>query len=131
MKKLRELFADEPVNTGRQPEIDLCRAVVVFFLATIHCFVECSTDEQLWQKLPYFFDSVLGGPWAAPMFIFTMGLAISYSRHNSPRYPVYAAGRGVRILLAGLSLNVCRYLIPSLVGWLISGDSEFYLDGLE
>ena len=49
-----KFFSKTDVNMGRQPEIDLSKAVVIFFLATIHVYVECSTEKQLWGGLPYF-----------------------------------------------------------------------------
>ena len=111
----------------RQPEVDLTKALVVFFLATIHCFVECSTDTQLWTGLPYFFDSILGGPWAAPMFIFSMGIGLAFTNRNKASDLLR---RGISIILVGLLLNVFRFLIPSLVGYAITHDTEFYLDEL-
>ena len=121
------IFVKEEVNTGRQPELDLAKAVVIFFLATIHVYVECSTDAQLWTGLPYFFDSVLGGPWAAPMFIFSMGIGLAYTKESG-------AGdlfrRGIHVAIVGLLLNVCRFLVPSFVGWMITGDDAMYIDRL-
>lgn len=111
----------------RQPEVDLTKAFVTFFLATIHVFVECSTDDQLWTGLPYFFDSILGGPWAAPMFIFSMGIGLAFTTRNKPMDLFF---RGVKILLVGLLLNVTRFLIPSLLGFMITKDQAFYIDKL-
>lgn len=115
------------VNTGRQKEIDLAKAVVIFFLATIHVYVECSTDLQLWGGLPYLFDSIVGGPWAAPMFIFSMGIGLAYTPKNTPRDLFL---RGLNIALVGFLLNICRFLIPSLVGYAITGDGAMYLEDL-
>ena len=111
----------------RQPEVDMTKALVIFFLATIHCFVECSTDAQLWKGLPYFFDSILGGPWAAPMFIFSMGIGLAFTTRNKP-FDLFK--RGINIMMVGLLLNVCRFLIPSFVGYAVTHDSEFYFDRL-
>lgn len=111
----------------RQPEVDLAKAVVIFFLATIHAYVECSTDDQLWHGLPYFFDSILGGPWAAPMFIFSMGIGLAFTTKNSPKQ---IFRRGITIWLVGFLLNICRFLIPSIVGYLITDDRSFYIKPL-
>lgn len=47
VKKLKErVFFESPLNTGRQHEFDLARAVVIFFLAFIHMTIECSTDAN-------------------------------------------------------------------------------------
>lgn len=111
----------------RQPEVDMAKAIVIFFLATIHVFVECSTDEQLWEGLPYFFDSILGGPWAAPMFIFSMGIGLAFTTKNKPKDLFL---RGLNILLVGTFLNLLRFLVPSLFGFVITKDAEFYLEPL-
>ncbi len=121
------VFETTEVNTGRQKEVDLAKAVVIFFLATIHVYVECSTDDQLWVGLPYFFDSIVGGPWAAPMFLFSMGIGLTYTSKRSPK-DIFL--RGINILIVGFILNVCRFLIPSLVGYAITGDRAMYLDKL-
>lgn len=111
----------------RQPEVDLTKAFITFFLATIHVFVECSTENQLWTGLPYFFDSILGGPWAAPMFIFSMGIGLAFTTRNKPA-DLFV--RGVKILMVGLLLNVTRFLLPSLLGFMITKDQAFYIDKL-
>ena len=111
----------------RQPEVDMAKAILTFFLATIHVYVECSTDDQLWVGLPYFFDSILGGPWAAPMFIFSMGIGLAFTTKNKAEDLFM---RGLHILFVGLMLNVCRFLIPSVVGFLITDNQEFYLTPL-
>ncbi len=121
------MFDKNEVNTGRQPELDICKGIVAFLLATIHVYVECSTSEQLFHGLPYFFDSIVGGPWAAPMFIFAMGIGLAYTRKSSPGE---LAKRGAGLILVGFGLNVCRYLLPSLVGYAITGDRQMYLDRL-
>lgn len=111
----------------RQPEVDMTKALVIFFLATIHAYVECSTDDQLWHGLPYFFDSILGGPWAAPMFIFSMGIGLAFTTRNKA---IDLFRRSIHICLVGLLLNVCRYLIPSLVGFAITHDADYYITDL-
>ena len=122
------IFSDEEVNTGRQPELDLTKAVVIFSLAMIHTFVCATPPEKLeYWGVPYFFDSVRGGPLAAPMFMLSMGIGLAYSRHNTPRQ---LASRGLITLERGALLNVCRYLLPMLSAYLITRDRSFCLDPL-
>ena len=125
--KLEDIISKEAVNKGRQKELDIAKAFLIFSLAVVHTFCECSTPEALWKGMPYFFDSVIGGPWGAPVFMFCMGIGLSYSKHNSA---AELAKRGLMIGLMGIGLNVCRYLIPSMVGFLFLGDKEFYIDRL-
>ncbi|MCR5099555.1 MAG: acyltransferase family protein [Lachnospiraceae bacterium] len=106
----------------------MAKAVVACCLAAIHVFVECTPDEVLDSfGVPYIFDSILGGPLAAPMFMFCMGIGLTYSRDRSPKH---LFKRGVIILVMGLLLNTLRYLIPSLIGYHITGDYGFYISPL-
>ena len=68
----RELFADKPVNTGRQIEVDIGKATMVLMLPFIHCIIECSTDAQFDYGVSFLFDTIIGGPFSAPMYLFAM-----------------------------------------------------------
>lgn len=120
-------LADNEVNTGRQEELDIMKAIIIFFLAGIHCFVECTTNEDLNYGIPYFFDSVLGGPLAAPMFIFMMGIGLSYSKRNDADH---LFKRSIHIFITAIALNVARFLIPSLIGYAVSKDYKMYIEHL-
>ncbi len=41
------LFEKEAVNSGRQNELDLAKAVPILCLPFVHCFIECTADEGL------------------------------------------------------------------------------------
>jgi len=126
MNKVKSWFAAEPVNTGRQPELDLAKAFLIFNLAIVHLFVECTPPEGLATiGMPYYFDSVVGGPFGAPTFIFCMGVGLAYTNKNTP---ALVFGRGIRIFLLGIAHNTLRYLIPCLLGQWITGDSQQYAD---
>ena len=45
-RQIKETLADEPVNTGRQLEVDIGKASMILMLPFIHCIIECSTDAQ-------------------------------------------------------------------------------------
>lgn len=125
---LREkVFSKEIVNSGRQPELDLAKAVLIFCLALVHCIIECTPEEQLAHGIPFLFDSVIGGPLGAPMFMFAMGFGMVYTKRAAPRDYVR---RGLRIGLTGYVLNLCRFLVPFLAGYLMTGDFEKYIEPL-
>ena len=124
---LRPLLADEAVNTERQWEMDLARAIPILCLPIIHCIIECCTDEMLESGIPYLFDTVIGGPFSAPMYMFAMGVSIDYSRRKTPKK---LALKGLDILLISYVLNICRFLIPYLIGYAISGDREQFIEPL-
>lgn len=118
------LFSKEAINTGRQIEFDIGKAIVIFYFPFVHCIIECCTDKQLMTGIPYLLDSVLGGPLGAPMFMFCMGATVHFSRSNAP---ADLARRGLKLLLVGFILNICRFLIPDLIGWAITGNAEQFL----
>ena len=72
-RALRDCFANSAVNVGRQQEIDLARAIPVFFLPAVHTVIECTPVERIYDPIPFFFNIVIGQPFGAPMFIFAMG----------------------------------------------------------
>ncbi len=126
-KEVKLMLADEPVNTGRQWEMDIARAIPVLCLPIIHCIIECCTDEMLESGIPYLFDTVIGGPFSAPMYLFAMGVSIDYSRRKTPKK---IALKGLDVLLMSFVLNIFRFLIPYLVGFAMSGDREQFIEPL-
>jgi len=126
-KQLGELLADEPVNRGRQLDIDIAKAEMVLMLPFIHCIIECTSDEGLCSGIPYFFDTIIGGPFSAPMYLFAMGVCFVYTRKNNPEQWLW---RGIKLIGVFYLSNTCRFLIPYLIGYKISGDREHFLDPL-
>ena len=127
MKLKDKIFSREQINTTRQWELDLARAVIIFCLALIHVAIECSTDEGLCSGIPYLFDTIIGGPFSAPMYMFVMGVGMCYTRRNTP---MDHFKRGAKIFAVGYVLNICRFLIPYLVGYAVTGDTEYYIEPL-
>lgn len=122
-----KIFSNEIVNNGRQQELDLAKAVLTFFLPFVHCVIECTSEYGLTSGIPYFFDTVLGGPLGAPMYMFAMGIGMVYTRHHTPGDYVR---RGIQIGIIGYVLNICRFLIPFLIGYMITGDYDRYINPL-
>lgn len=127
LKQVRELLADEPVNKGRQLDIDIAKAEMVLLLPFIHCIIECTSDEGLCSGIPYLFDTIIGGPFSAPMYLFAMGMCFVYSHRQTPELWFR---RGILLIGVFYLSNTCRFLIPYLIGYKISGDREHFLDPL-
>ena len=125
MELINQIFAKENVNSGRQMEIDLAKVVFVLMVAAVHITIDCVPEEALSKGLPYVFDSVIGGPMIAPGLMFAMGACLVYSRRQGWKDIFH---RGIFIFILGFVLNLCRYTIPDLIGYAISGDAERYLD---
>ena len=119
------IFAAEEVNTGRQVEFDIAKVVFVIFVAMVHCSIECTPGGGLSHGFPYLFDSVIGGPMIAPGLMFVMGVCIMYSRKHQWQDVMK---RGIFLFLLGFLLNLCRYTIPDLIGFFITGDYERYME---
>ncbi len=127
LNQIKELLADEPVNRGRQHDVDIAKAEMVLMLPFIHCIIECTSDEGLCSGIPYLFDSIIGGPFSAPMYLFAMGICLVYSRRQTTELWIK---RGIILIGIFYLNNTCRFLIPYLIGYKISGDREQFLDPL-
>lgn len=127
MHMKERLYGDSAINCGRQKELDLAKCGAILCLALIHCVIECTPEEQLVSGIPYLFDTVIGGPLSATVFMFAMGVGAVYQDSQSMRDGVL---RGLRIMLISYMLNICRFLIPYLIGYGITGDTEKYIDPL-
>ncbi len=123
----KNVFSKDPCNTGRQTELDMGKALPIITLAFVHTVIECCTEEQMCYGIPYAFDMFIGGPMSAPMFMFCMGATIHYSKHNTPDR---LAKRGVMLLLLGFVLNICRFFMPYMAGYLLTGDTGMFIDML-
>ena len=119
-----KIFAKEIVNCGRQKELDLAKAVCAFLLTFIHVIIECTPEEGLTSGIPFLFDSVIGGAYSAPMFMFCMGTCMLYTKKNTAKD---FAKRGMVLCIMNYVLNIFRYLIPYLIGYGITGDYERYI----
>lgn len=127
MNLREQIFAKEEVNGERQFEIDIAKVVFVLMVAAVHLTIDCMTDEALEGGLPYVFDTIIGGPMIAPGLMFAMGACLVYSRKHEWNDIFH---RGVFIFILGFVLNLCRYTIPDLIGYAISGDAARYLDSI-
>lgn len=109
------------INTGRQVELDVAKVFAILYMVTIHVYEEMSTVHY-WTRPDSLFRIVLeflGGPLAAPVFMFAMGVGMVYTKRRTPRA---FAMRGLRLLGASYLLNVVRMTVPFYLARL-SGDS--------
>lgn len=125
--RVRNTLADEPVNTGRQLEVDIAKAEMILMLPFIHCIIECTSEEGLSSGIPYLFDTIIGGPFSAPMYLFAMGIGLVYSRRSTAEQQLK---RGIQLIGIFYLSNTCRFLIPYLIGYKISGDYEHFIEPL-
>ena len=128
MKRLYySIFSVEEINRCRQFEFDMAKAMILLCLPFIHLVILLCSDASLESGLPYLFDTIIGGPLAAPVFMFAMGFGMNYARVRKPKnYVMHAVGIGI----AGIILNICRFLIPFLIGYFATNNYDYYLEPL-
>ena len=111
----------DKVNPGRQLELDVSKVFAILYMVIVHVYEEMSAVNY-WVMPDSVFRGIIefaGGPLAAPVFMFAMGVGMVYTRHRSPKA---FAVRGLKLLAAAYILNVVRMTIPFLIAKL-SGDS--------
>lgn len=78
---MNSLFNSEKVNTERQLELDIAKALSIIFMVFVHCIIICEyLNYSLSDAYTIIVQYILGGPCAAPVFMFCMGVGIIYSK---------------------------------------------------
>lgn len=107
LEKIKRCFALEAVNTARQYEIDIARGFAIIFMVWVHVMEEM---DSFGSTIPHILvEYVLSEPFAAPVFLTTLGVGLVYSRHTSPKALL---DRGINILVLGFLLNIVRFSLP-------------------
>ena len=110
---MSELFSDEKVNTGRQVELDIAKALSIIFMIFLHTLmVVKGFDYSLSPVYDFVFSNVLGRPFAAPVFMFCMGVGVVYSRHSQWDTMIK---RGITLYLTGILVNVFEFFLPNFL----------------
>ena len=124
INKIKNCFAKDPVNLGRQSELDVAKGIAIIFMVFCHSFeILCDFfNPEISTDFAYgILDVVLGGSFAAPVFMFCMGISFCYSRKNSPGDMVR---RALNVAVVALLLEIARTAIPGFLEWLIFRDPE-------
>lgn len=112
------------MNRGRQFEIDCVKFFAIFFMISVHVYEELGGYD--WSEMPadLFRNGIefVGGPLAAPAFMFSMGIGMVYSRKNSAKELMK---RGIKLLLTGYIFNFFRETILLILGNLAGLDYSF------
>lgn len=106
-------------KTERQVELDIAKGLSILFMVWIHVFEELSPSSD---DLLVMLAKVMGGPFAAPIFMICMGIGIVYSKHSTPKQMMH---RGLSLLEIGLLLNVFRFVIPDILLYCITKDTAY------
>lgn len=116
------LFSKEEVNTGRQWSFDFAKFVAIVGMVLVHSFIYIYGEEDMDYGFQYRLNNIYGGVLAAPVFMYSMGVGVAYSRRTDARTMFV---RGIKLLLAGYLLNAIRCL-PQLLLWKGGFGEEHY-----
>ena len=119
---LKNCFDKDPVNLGRQKELDIAKGIALIFMTISHSI----------EILGWFFDPQIASipSWAdvdaviksvAPIFIFCMGISLCYSRKKSEKDLL---GRVLSLAGMVVALEICRTIIPCFIEWLVFRDID-------
>ena len=122
-------LSDKNVNSGRQFEVDAIKFLAIPFMICIHFYEQFGSFDHAVKVPDTFFRNAMefsGGPLAAPVFMFSMGIGMIYTHHDSPRDHIK---RGWKLLLIGYLLNFFRQTLPQLIGLAMGIDSGIDIIG--
>ena len=113
MMNISNLFSQEKVNTGRQVELDIAKALSIIFMIFLHTLmVVPAFNADISTTYNFIISNVLGRPYAAPIFMFCMGVGVVYSRHSQWDTMIK---RGVKLFLLGILVNIFEFFLPCYV----------------
>ena len=121
---MTKLFSKEPVNRGRQIELDLAKCLAIIFMIFLHTMTVASGfANNISVPMERAIYQLLGRPFAAPVFMFAMGIGMIYSKHQEP---AYLMKRGVKLMLLGIVVNVGEYILPHFLAGKLLGEWDIF-----
>ena len=111
------IFSEREVNTGRQIEVDLAKALSIVLMIWCHVYDDLSTTFE--PSVSYYNSDWRSAIYDAVTFMFCMGIGMVYTRSCTPSG---YAKRGVSLLLTGLLLELFRDVLPGVSCYLITGN---------
>ena len=115
-------FSNERINTGRQPELDLLKALCVIGMIMVHVFLDLGKDI-----MPSVMDDYMTEFFGAATFMICMGIGMCYMRKQTPASYLM---RGFGLLTIGQFLNILRNSLPNLIAYWITGKQFFIANSL-
>ncbi len=119
---MAKIFSKEQVNRDRQIELDLAKCLAIIFMIFLHClFVTTGFKHDISVPMTRAIQQLLGGPFAAPVFMFAMGVGFVYSKNQKPFYLI---SRGIKIMLLGVAVNIGEFFIPHFLTYELLGKKQ-------
>lgn len=107
------LFSSEKVNVGRQVELDIAKGLSIIFMIFVHTLITAMYfPTSVTHIYSHIVDDILGGPCAAPVFMFCMGIGIVYSRHSQWDIMVK---RGIKLLILSIFVDIAEFVVPHVL----------------
>jgi len=121
---MSSLFSEQRVNSGRQVEMDLAKCIAIVFMIFLHClFVTAGFNNEISPYMQRAIGQLLGEPYAAPVFMFSMGVGIVYSKNQIPGYLIK---RGIKLMLLGIVVNIGEFFLPHFLAGKLLGEWEIF-----
>lgn len=111
MEEQKNVDSDKP---KRLFYMDIARFIAIFFMVFSHVGLMYGTEEYLNSLFGLIIDVMAGAP-AAPVFMFSMGFFVVFTKKTDLKKGIK---RGLRIFIAGIVLNLVRYILPVFLGYL-------------
>jgi uncharacterized membrane protein len=113
MENWRMLLRDTAETPKRLPFIDLARAAAIIVMVIIHTYSQMGSKAVGSSVLASAFN-VLFSPFAAPVFMFLMGICMQLSTRLKFRDSLY---RGTLLFCLAYVLNMARGWLPAKLGF--------------
>ncbi len=116
-------------NERRLFEVDSVKFFAIIFMVCVHVYEQFGNWDFYGDIPGNMYRNTLeflGGPLAAPVFMFCMGIGMIYTRRSASSDFVK---RGIKLLIMGYTLNFVRQTLPMLIAMLIGIDTGYSLIG--
>ena len=101
---MKSIFSKEEVNTGRQIEVDIAKAICIIGMVIVHCFeMYCWEDAVVDTTIQFVFIYILNTIFGASTFMFCMGVGLAYTKKDNPHQTIK---RGILIFVLGYLLSL-------------------------
>ena len=116
---MESVLKSEKINAGRQFEVDCVKFFAIPFMVCIHFYEQFGAYDFVNVIPNTMFQNMIefvGGPLAAPIFMFCMGIGMIYTKHS---FASDFKRRGVKLLTIGYALNFFRQTLLQQIGMIV------------
>ena len=118
-----KFYAKNEVNTGRQAEMDVLKAILITGMIGVHILEEIAPNVD--GAGAYLLLEIGNKFTGATLFMFLMGMSSVYSKNQNPKSMLL---RGFFLLTFGALLNLMRYVLPATVEFMFTRDPAGLLE---